>query len=1561
MDDSQDDRSRYDVAVIGLAGRFPGAASIAQLWTNLSEGRESIRFFSEQELRSAGTPETSLKAPGYVRARGILDGIEQFDAEFFGYSAREAERTGPQQRLFLEACWEVLEVAGYDPGRYEGQIGVFAGAPRDRYPALGLGSRPPPSDSAAWLLEAIGNDSEFLTTQISYRLGLRGPSLAIQTACSTSLVAVHLACQSLIHRECDLALAGGVSISLPQTAGYLHQEGGIESPDGHCRAFDALAAGSVPGNGLGVVLLRRLGEALAAGDHIHAVIRGSAINNDGSQKVGFTAPSVDGQAEVIAEALAVAGFEPSTVSYVQCHGTGTNLGDPVEIAALRQAFHTERKGYCAIGSAKTNLGHLGAAAGVVGLITAVLALENERIPPSLHFERPNPELNLGDGPFYVNTKLLEWPRGDAVRRAAVSSFGIGGTNAHVALEEAPRRTAASPRSPWQLLVLSTRTAPALVSAAARLATYLDQNPLLSLDDVAHTLRVGRRPFAQRCAVVCRDAQEAVASLKGREPGRFIRGDASDEARVVFMFPGQGAQYPGMGRDLYRTQKVFRREVDLCAEVLEPLVGESLLEALHGEASAMTGMEEALSDTRLAQPALFTVEYALARLWQSWGVEPEAMIGHSIGEYVAACLAGVFELEDALHLVALRARLMQAQPRGAMVAVALSGAQVVSRLTGSLALAAVNAASLCVVSGPEPEVDSLATELGRQGIACQRVKTSHAFHGPMMEAVIPPFAAAVRQVRRSSPRLPLISNLTGTWMTPEEATDPEYWARQLREPVLFADACTVLLADTRRLFLEVGPGRTLQALVRQAPGGAERLTVTTLPRPGERDGDSAVFLRALGQLWTAGVPVDWSGFESDGRRRVPLPTYPFERQGYWLEPQEPLESAASVSGRDLEDWFYVPSWRRSIPVEYLAQGPEAGLGSWLVFRDTSGLADELARKLEARSSRVLTVTAGDRFERVAERRFVIRPRQREDYAVLFAELARDGTALQGIAHTWPLEPAGPNDEAFDPQGEGQALGFFSLLFLAQAIGEAGFPHGLRLEVVSTGLCSVTGQEMLCPSRATLLGPCRVIPQEYPGITCRVYDVLRGGEQGQLAEQLATEFASQPRNGVVAYRHGHRWVPAFDRLPRGTGNHPSPVKDGGVYLVLGGVEDPGLAVAEYLAARGARCLVLLSQPEAPSGPFANGAERAIEQVKERLATLEARGVRLVVEAVDAADLAAMEGVVSRTEERFGPICGAVHAALAPSAGLMQFKTMQAAARVLATKARGAYVLQRVLESRSPDFLVLFGSSTGITGIVGQVDDCGANAFLDAFSCALVARGHSGTLVLDLPPWRRPSEPERPPETSPLPALAKEIEEQIGITLGEGLAVLDRVLGATLPQIVVSRHDFGAMVERQSVFTASQLLQQLGVHDRKGSRRGRPTRAGEFVPPSNETEAAIATVWEELFGFEPIGSNDDFFELGGHSLLAIEMISRLREALGAEIPLGLVFESSRLASLAGMIAGDVPEGKDREQFEELLREVETLSPEEVARLLQAEAGASINPHSTGRKQTVDPQPLRAPISQV
>ncbi len=872
MSDPSSTNPLEDIAIIGMACRFPGAPNITRFWQNLCEGRESITFFTDEEIEGVGVERAVLSSSNYVKAGGIIEDVDLFDASFFGFTPREAEIMDPQQRVFLECAWEVLENAGYDPETYRGRIGVYAGAGINDY-LLNILSNPQLLQTVGTFQALIGNEKDHLATIVSYKLNLRGPSISIQTTCSTSLVAVTMACQGLLCYQCDMALAGGVSIKVPQKSGYLYEEGGIGAPDGHCRAFDAKARGTVSGNGAGVVVLKRLSEALAAGDSIHAVIKGSALNNDGSAKVGYTAPSVDGQAEVIAEALAMARVHPETITYVEAHGTGTTLGDPIEIAALSQAFSaaTQKKGFCALGSVKTNIGHLNAAAGVAGLIKTTLGLEHKLLLPSLHFEQPNPAIDFDSSPFFVNTELTDWTTNGGPRRAGVSSFGIGGTNAHVVLEEAPAQKSSAKDRPHQLLVLSAKTETALHAAAANLAEYLESHTDVNLADVAYTLHVGRRGFEHRQMLVCDDLDEAVTALKTRDATRVWTNRAEQIDRpVVMMFSGQGAQYANMARGLYEHEPGFREIVDRCSEMLLPHLKLNLRDVIyHGEE------QSDLEQTFLAQPALFVIEYALAELWMKWGVRPEAMIGHSIGEYVAACLAGVMSLDDALMLVAARGRLMQQLRTGAMLAVALGGADVCSILYSNrkLSLAAVNARSLCVVSGEADAVHEFAADCAARGVHTRLVHTSHAFHSEMMDPMLDEFLNYVRLVKLSAPRIPYMSNVTGQWITAEEATNPSYWTRHVRETVRFADGIDELQKHRGRIFLEVGPGHTLSAAVRQAH--------SSLPGPCDKESDTRHLLTTLGKLWLAGAKVDWENVKCEERRRLPLPTYPFERQRYWI--------------------------------------------------------------------------------------------------------------------------------------------------------------------------------------------------------------------------------------------------------------------------------------------------------------------------------------------------------------------------------------------------------------------------------------------------------------------------------------------------------------------------------------------------------------------------------------------------------------------------------------------------------------------------------------------------------
>ena len=940
--DTMGDQQYEGVAIIGMAGRFPGAESIEEFWANLVAGKESVSFFSDDEMVAAGLDPTALRRRGrYVPARGVLKEADCFDAAFFGIHPKEAEVMDPQQRVFLETCWAALERAGYAPSVVQGSVGVFAGVTFNTYYLHALHQRPDLLELVGPELVMFGNEKDYLATRVAYKLGLKGPAVNVSTACSTSLVAISQACQSLLTYQCDIALAGGASVRVPQERGYYYDEGNIASADGHTRTFDTHAAGTVFSNGVGVVVLKRLEEAVKDGDQIYAVIKGAAINNDGSQRLSFSAPGVEGQSEVIAMAHALAGVDPETITYVEAHGTATPLGDPIEVAGLTKAFRmgTEAKQFCALGSVKTNIGHLDVAAGVTGLIKTALSLRYRKIPASLHFTQPNSKLNLENSPFYINATLQEWNSKPGVPlRAGVSSFGTGGTNAHVVLEEAPEVPSSGASRPWQLLVLSAKTPDALERATTNLCKHLKQiaseteepETSRSLADAAFTLQTGRSEFVHRRVVVVRDAGEGATSLEACKPKHvFTHKQQFQDAPVVFMFPGQGAQYSGMGAELYRSESVFRAEIDRCTELLRPLLEADLRTVVFPTNGQGKEAAQLLGQTRFTQPALFVIEYALAKLWMSWGVRPTAMIGHSVGEYVAGCLSGVFSLEDALSLVARRGAMVQAQPGGGMLAIRRPETEILPLLSSEVAIASINSPNLCVVSGPHDAIAVLEKQFADEGIAARRLQTSHAFHSPMMEPVLEPFTELVRNVKLGAPKIPYVSNITARWVTEDEARTAEYWASHMRQTVRFADGIAELMKDPRNLLLEVGPGQTLTTLARQHPAKSEeQVVVSSLPLSGTEEPRGV--LEGLGRLWMAGVTVDWDKFYGkERRRRVVLPTYPFERKRYWPEPAsshvEQVSSTATLGTGDAADVSPAPPQSqvvRASPSNVVAISPPA---------------------------------------------------------------------------------------------------------------------------------------------------------------------------------------------------------------------------------------------------------------------------------------------------------------------------------------------------------------------------------------------------------------------------------------------------------------------------------------------------------------------------------------------------------------------------------------------------------------------------------------------------------------
>jgi acyl transferase domain-containing protein len=1545
---------KLSIAIVGMAGRFPGASNIEEFWQNLCHGVESISFFTEEELKAAGESSSALKDPHYVRARAILKDVESFDAAFFGLYPREAQLMDPQHRLFLECAWEALEDAGYAPDNYEGIVGVFGGAGINSYLLSLLATNRGKLSSAEGYQLAIGNHNDFLATRVSYKLNLKGPSITLQTACSTSLVAVHVACRSLLGHQCDMALAGGVTINWPQKRGYLFQEGMILSPDGHCRAFDAKAQGTVAGNGVGIVVLKRLADAISDGDQIYAVIKGSAVNNDGSLRVGFTAPGIEGQADVIATAQAFAGVEPETITYIEAHGTGTPLGDPIEIAALTQVFRqgTNAKCFCAIGSVKTNVGHLDTAAGVAGLIKTALALKYKLIPPSLNFEQPNPKIDFQNSPFYVNTTLSEWKAEGSPRRAGVSSFGIGGTNAHVVLEEAPAISGSESSRPWQLLVLSAKTASALDTATAKLAAYLKKHPELNLADVAYTLQVGRKAFNHRRMVVCQSLEDAWAALEKLDPKRVFSSSQIQESgaqSVAFMFSGQGAQYVNMGRELYQVESTFREVVDYCSEFLKPYLSVDLRQLLYplpekgsGSGSDQSNAQQ-LNQTRFTQPALFVIEYALARLWMQWGIIPQAMIGHSIGEYVAACLAGVFSLEEALRLVAVRGNLMQSMPAGSMLSVPLTETEVHPLLSQRLSIAAVNSPSACVVSGPHDAIAQFEQQLNERGIESRRLHTSHAFHSEMMEPVLESFTREVEKVKLKPPQIPYLSNLTGTWITAEEATDPTYYARHLRDTVRFSDGIGKLLSDSNRILLEVGPGQTLSALARQRQNDASgRIILNSIRHPHEQHSDIAFLLRTLGKLWLAGAKVNWPGFYAEERRlRVSLPTYPFERQRYCVDTREAILgsdfSQPEIRKKtDASEWFYVPSWKRAdLPGTLSANGEI----NWLVFADDYGLGLHIAERLKYQGQNVVTVGAGEWFTQINKQAYRLNPQAREEYDLLLKELSETKKIPRRIVHCWSVTP----DDQFSSGPEfferAQALGFYSLLFLAQALGKQNLTEPLQLAVISTNLQEVTGEELLCPEKATLLGPCQVIPQEYPNIICHSLDLAISdsrvlGDDG-LVDRLIAEFAIQrPDETVVAYRGKHRWVQVYEALSWGDEIARSPrLRRKGVYLITGGLGRIGLTLSQYLAQALQARLILVGRSAFPlrneweQWLSSHDEQHPISQKIKKLLAIEESGGEVMVFSADVADEQQMREAIAQARARFGQIHGLIHAA--GSIGENSIRAIQEielpeVESQFRAKVYGLQVLARALRGEKLDFCLLQSSLSSVLGGLGFVAYSAANHYLDAFARKYsLNNGHWISVNWD--GWRFEDDEK---QSSGVGAAIAELE----ITPEEGIEAFRRILSeGSQSQIVVSTADLQMRINQWIKREPASRAEAIAKEHVTVSLASRPDLPVTYVAPSNEVEQRIVEVWQRLLGLEPVGIYDNFFDLGGNSLLGTQLVAQLRSIFQVEFPLRSLFEDPTVAGIASIIAT----AKENEQSEggklaEILKEIEELSEEEAKALL-------------------------------
>ena len=1342
------------IAIIGMSCRFPQAKTPEAFWQNLRDGVECVKEFSREDLESAGVDPSIINYPSYVNTGVILEDLECFDAPFFDFSAREAEILDPQQRIFLECAWEALENAGYDTHFYKGLIGIYGGVDMSTYEFRYIYSNEAAVQSISRDTIKLGNDKDYLTARVAQRLNLKGPAVTVQTTCSTSAIAIIQACQSLLNYQCDIALAGGSAITLPQNMGYFYQEGGISSPDGHCRTFDAQARGTIGGSGAGIVVLKRLEEALKEGDHIEAVICGFGINNDGSGKVGFTAPSIAGQAEAIAAAQAMADVDAESITYIEAHGTGTPMGDPIEIGALTQVFRrsTSKKGFCGIGSVKTNIGHCNSAAGVAGIIKAVLSLKNKMLAPSLHFTRPNPNIDFANSPFYVVDKLKKWDTLNLPRRAGVSSFGIGGTNGHIVLEEAPLTPASGVSRNWQLVLLSAKTPDALDTLAVKVVDLLT-NAIHQLPDVAYTLQTGRRRFAYRRMFLLPNEGAITAGDLSQGIGISNNGN-EDRKSVVFIFPGEGSQYVNMGIALYRKEPLFMELVDYCCEQLNNSIALDLREVLYREDENPSAGER-LKDLSLALPALFVTEYALARLWISWGIKPEAVIGHGIGELVAACIAGVFSLKDGLQLVAGRSRRKRSMP---------------------------------------------AVETGSME------KTA-------------PFNRRTKSIGLKAPTIPFFSGFTGDLLSDESAIDPAYWEQEITSSAQFSETLAAFQKNPSRIFIEVGPGNSLCTMLGKHYNEQEpAMAFPSLPSHDDRRPNEKVLFNTLGQLWLEGVDVDWRAYyEHEKRNKVALPTYPFERRRYWIDSAwKATNGTLPESKEDISQWLYKPYWKlSSLPSETYRDNLIPFTLTWLIFSNGKDMDTTLITKLRQQKRKVYTVLKRNKFIEIDEFSFGIDPARSDHYSLLLQRLLSMGALPDTIIHLWSFDELNNIANFFEKKNgmhypdvnghvmnSGQVNSHNSLLYLAQALRQNNITYPLQLKFVSNHLHQLHELEMVDPQKAMLLGACKVIAHEFPNVDCQNVDIsidfFTPNASDLIIDQLTEEFAFTSPERVILYRNGRRWVQSFKPVVM----HREPTKSllhkGGTYLVTSGTEGPGWVLAKYIAETYKANLVLTSHSAFPSPegwdnyisthPYNDAISQKLLQFQE----LKQAGAEVLIVTADVADRKQVEHLSAQIKDRFDRLQGIIHAAGVVDGDSITIKKESRANKVTDAKVKGALNLQEVFGNSGLDFFVLFSSLVAIVGRAGQMDSCAANNFLDAFARQKNACFGTRYVSINWDTWVD----EKGGVDAELKSESKQQSREAlhkGIHNHEAVKLFERILSSHLPQVIVSTSELVAMTKK------------------------------------------------------------------------------------------------------------------------------------------------------------------------
>lgn len=1472
----------FEVAIIGMAGRFPGSKNVKELWENLCNGKDLISHFSDEELKLEGISDEYLEDKNYVKAKGIIEDPEGFDAGFFNMYPKESESLDPQQRLFLECSWEAMEDAGYIPDECDGSVGVFGGIGMNTYIMQHLQNFDIKTSAEAYQL-SLGNDKDFVTTRVSYKLNLNGPSIDIQSACSTSLVAVHVACMNLLNYQCDLAIAGGATISFPNKAGYHYQEGMILSHDGFCRPFDKNASGTVASNGVGIVVLKRLEDAFNDGDDIYAIIKGSAYNNDGAIKVGYTAPSVNGQVNVISSAKSVADIPYESIGYIETHGTGTSLGDPIEVEALNEAFRveTEKKQFCAIGSIKSNLGHLDAAAGVTGLIKAALSLYHKKLVPSINYDEPNSQINFSETPFYLNTGLKDWDRNSYPLRAAVSSFGIGGTNVHAILEESPikNKNEFGNQLGSILIPISAYDSKSLQKYENDVSNFIKKSD--DYDALAFHFQKFKKSFNFRgYSIFSKDESnkdKMKLSFKNND------GEILDNPEVVFMFSGQGSQYINMCKGLYDENKIFQKYLDSCLEIFKKNHNLNLKDLLFPNTSDVKNSER-LKQTEITQPALFSIEYSLAKTFMEYGIIPKSMVGHSIGEYTAACIAEVFSLEDAINIVYYRGNLMQKLVNGSMLSVQLPENELLKLIPDTLDLAVINSPNSCVISGSNNEIEKFKTKLDERRIVSTILHTSHAFHSRMMDPVLSEFNSLLNNVKYNPPKIPYMSNISGREILDEEATSSNYYVNHLRYTVRFSDNIINYDDKKNKIFLEIGPGKVLTSLAKQSTNGEGYFINSVRQDKQNNVKDTEVFLSSLGQLWLRGVKINWDNFYDESPNKIHVPTYPFNKKRYSLKYKESFVKAK----RQIQDFLYEQTWKKlsKITNKQLTNNYNNIL---VVCEET----DNLDYLEDLFNSKLTILNYSEDYSKVNDYSYKLNFSNKRSVTKFTNELSNDNRIPDLIINTLFLNKDDNYSEHY-------------LLFM-RLISNLFSEIKTELEIIflTNMLFDLFGNETIVPEKSLILGAVRVTNQEYKNVNTKLIDFNEIDSKNIYSIKNVLNFEG---NNLYAVRGNSIWVPHYENIK--LFKEKSIIKKHGNYIITGGLGKIGLAFADVLAEKYHADITLIDRIDIPERENWEALRESNDEnnLLEKIIEIENKSDSLKVIKCDITDREKFLTVLNKLQQNKA-IDGIIHAA-----GIIGDKTLNLINNFDSEnywlqynpKILGLKNIIEFTEENSPRFVLVQSSLSSILGGTGFCNYSAINNLIDNIVLSLNNQ-KTKWISADWDAWK----------------FSDNVE---GLLVEEGKKVFEMILNSDTPSnLIISKNDLSESIERWTQ-KITPKLPDINLND----IQERPELSTDYIQPEDDIEKEIYEEWKKLLGIEKIGVEDNFFELGGDSLIGTQLVSRIRNKFNSELPLTAVFENATIRGIANLIKNDSKNNKQNE-VNDVLSMIENMSDEEAASLLK------------------------------